>query len=71
MCRLDHRIGGCARTDGGGSTRSSWLLPLQEKKLKLRESGVMDGMASLKYCVANTSTLGHTMSIHVGNFCQI
>ena len=41
LCRLDHRIGGCARFDGGCGACSRWILPLQEKKLKLSENGVI------------------------------
>ena len=37
LCRLDHRIGGCARFDSGRGACSRWILPLQEKKLKLND----------------------------------
>ena len=34
LCRLDNRFGGCACSGGGGGATGSWILPIQEKKLK-------------------------------------
>ena len=41
LCRLDHKFGGCACSGGGGGA-SVWILPLQEKKLNLTNSEVLD-----------------------------
>ena len=54
LCRLDHRIGGCACFDSGRGTCSRWILPLQEKKLKLSENGVIV-QSALNDCAANIS----------------